>query len=170
MKAFLPIEITDARLTSTSLPEVPPAAYNAGTTYALDAQVSTDEGAGVRYVYKSLQNSNTGHTPASSTDWWEYLGATYQEYSGGATYAEGDRVIDATTHKVYESATAGNIGHALTDTEYWLYAGPTNARAPFDYMHSLGAVGPSGLTFTITPGQRVNCFQFDGLRATSVHP
>ena len=45
------------------LPNAP--AYAAGTTYALDAYVTS---AGV--VYRSLQAGNVGHTPATSPTWW----------------------------------------------------------------------------------------------------
>src|ERR1041384_592250 len=41
-------------------------AYNSGTTYAINDPV--DDGL---HSYRSLQNANTGHTPASSPTWWE---------------------------------------------------------------------------------------------------
>lgn len=45
------------------------AAYAGGTTYALDAVIQY----GGR-LYKSLQNSNTGHQPDTSPTWWEDTG------------------------------------------------------------------------------------------------
>jgi len=51
------------------------AEYNAGTTYAADdmVMVTTSE---PHKIYKSLQNANTGNTPATSTAWWQDQGGT----------------------------------------------------------------------------------------------
>jgi hypothetical protein len=49
-------------------PTANPPAYAGGTTYTLGQQVWS---AGV--AYQSLQNGNTGHTPASSPTWWVAL-------------------------------------------------------------------------------------------------
>jgi hypothetical protein len=43
-----------------------PLAYASGTTYAINTTVTSG---GIYYV--SLQDSNTGHTPASSPTWWQ---------------------------------------------------------------------------------------------------
>lgn len=43
-----------------------PAAYSSGTTYA-SGTFATSAGS----IYRSLQNSNTGNTPASSPTWWQ---------------------------------------------------------------------------------------------------
>lgn len=47
--------------------------YAAGTTYADGAQVVVTSS---HTVYESLQNANTGHTPASSPTYWTSLGMT----------------------------------------------------------------------------------------------
>jgi hypothetical protein len=56
----------------------------------------------------------------------------YAAYSAGTTYALADRVITTATHKIYESAQAGNVGHALTDTAWWIDVGATNRWKMFD--------------------------------------
>jgi len=55
----------------------------------------------------------------------------YAAYVAGTTYALAARVIVVATHKIYESAQAGNVGHYPPDnlagaTPYWLEVGATN--------------------------------------------
>lgn len=61
----------------------------------------------------------------------------YAAYNAATTYALGDRCILASTHKIYESAQAGNTAHNPPDnltgaTPWWLDAGPTNRWAMLD--------------------------------------
>ncbi|MES1979543.1 MAG: hypothetical protein V4451_15990 [Pseudomonadota bacterium] len=168
MNVIPPLTITDARMTSSTVPEVAPAAYNAGTAYALNDTVSVSGSAGLQTVYKSLQSANTGHTPASSPLWWVSIGETYQSYSGASTYALGDMVINATTHLVYESLAASNTGNALTDTTKWLEVGPTNRWAMFDTLRNTATSVPSTLTIVLTPGERTDSIALLGLVADSV--
>lgn len=57
----------------------------------------------------------------------------HAEWSGGATYALGARVILAASHRVYESLVAGNIGNnPIATPDKWLDVGPTNRWAMFD--------------------------------------
>jgi hypothetical protein len=51
-------------------------------------------------------------------------------YSGGATYAQGSRVTSG--ESVYESLQAGNTGHELSDTAWWVRVGSIarSARRP----------------------------------------
>lgn len=167
MNVITPLTITDARLTSTTVPEVAPAAYAGGTTYALDATASVAGAAGLITVYKSLQAANTGNTPASSPTWWISIGDTYQVYSGAATYALYDRVLDATNHLIYESLVASNIGNALTVINKWLLIGPSNQRAMFDLKRNTATIAPGSLTAVITPGERVNSLMMGGLVANA---
>jgi hypothetical protein len=163
-----PVEITDALLVSSTAYEVAPAAYNAGTTYASGAFVSVAGSAGLITVYKSLQNSNTGHTPASSPSWWLEHCTTYQEYSGAATYALDDYVINATTHRTYKSLANSNTGNALTDTTKWFLVGATNKWAMFDFDRSVGTSQTGPLTVTFTPGQRITAIALLGIVGASV--
>ena len=70
-----------------SLLQGSPAAYNAGTTYAVGQLVSS---AGVNYY--SRVNNNTGNTPASSPTQW-YAQPTTGEYEVPTTYTE-DELFD----------------------------------------------------------------------------
>lgn len=168
MNVIPPLTITDARLTGTTVPETAPAAYAGGTTYAANDTASVAGAAGLLTVYQSLQSGNVGHTPASSPTWWAAIGNTYQVYSGAATYALGDRVIDATAHLVYESLVAGNIGQALTNTAKWLLIGPTNRWAMFDLLRNTASSVPGSLTVVLTPAARVNSLALLGMVANSV--
>lgn len=168
MKVIPPLAITDARMTSSTVPEVAPAAYNGATAYGLNDTVSVAGAAGLQTVYKSLQAANTGHAPASSPLWWVSLGETYQGYSGADTYALGDMVIDATAHLVYESLAAGNVGNALSDAAKWLEIGPTNRWAMFDTLRNTASQVPSSMTIVLTPGQRIDSLALLGVLASSV--
>lgn len=163
MYVIPPIAITDSLLSASTVIETTPDAYAGGTTYALDDLVYVGTVGSALTVYKSLQASNTGHTPASSPTWWENVGAVYAEYSSGTTYALGATVQVAATHLVYESLAAGNVGHAVTDTTKWMPMGNTNRWAMFDTLRSTPSVAPSSITAVVTPGQRVNSLALVGL-------
>lgn len=152
MKVIKPSAITEAMLISSSIVETAPAAYAGGTTYALDATASVAGAAGLLTVYKSLQGSNTGHTPSSSPTWWVNIGETYQLYSSFITYALGERVLDVATHIIYESVVAGNVGNALSDLLKWLPYSPSNKWAMFDGQVSNIAIAPSSITMTLATG------------------
>ena len=157
--------ITAAMLTATNVPEAPPAAYNGGTTYGLDAEVSVAWANNSFDVYRSLQAGNTGHTPATSPTWWRFMGSTYGVYAAG-TYALNDRVIDTTAHLEYLSLVGSNTA-ALSDETKWALQGPTNRWRAFDVLRGTGTVGPSGVSFTVTPGERVDAVALAGLVADS---
>ena len=159
--------ITAAQLTSTTLPEIAPAAYNGATTYALAATVSVAAAGNAFDVYESLQASNTGHAPASSPAWWKLLGRTYGVYSGATAYVAGDRVINAASHLQYR-ALVNSTGAALSDDTKWELDGATNRWRAFDILRNTKAIGPSGTSFTITPGKRVDAVGLAGLVADSV--
>lgn len=152
-----PYTITDAMLTSSTAYEVAPSAYAGGTTYATGADVSVAGTAGLVTVYRSLQDSNTGHSPASSPTWWAKLCELYSPYNAGTTYALGDRCQDNTNHLIYESLAAGNVGNALTDTTKWVEVEATNKWAMFDQKvgtQTYQDIGP--LTVVLRPGNPVS--------------
>lgn len=70
-----PVDITAAMFTSSTCaePHATETAYNAGTTYALGAEVVV---AADHRTYESLQAGNVGHTPSTSPEWWLDVGAT----------------------------------------------------------------------------------------------
>lgn len=155
MKFIKPTTITEAMLISSNVPETPPSAYAGGTTYSLGQQVSTGTAGGVITVYESLQNSNTGHTPASSPTWWAEIGTTYAAWNSGTTYTAGQTVLSATTHRIYEAVQGANTNHdPTTDTTstWWLDIGPTNRWAMLDAVVGTVAARLDPLTVVIDAG------------------
>lgn len=62
-----PIEITQAMLLSTNVPETDYAAWSGATTYALNARVILTS---THKVYQSLQAANTNKNPVTEPLWW----------------------------------------------------------------------------------------------------
>lgn len=149
MRIIRPVTIDGTNLTSSNVPETPPAAYNGGTTYALGDRVSVLTGF-TYAVYESLQNANTGNTPASSPTWWRHLGDTYGEWNVGTTYAANDIVISTTTHHEYQSLQAANNGHSLSDAAWWLDLGPTNRFRMFDQSNSSTTTNADSIEVAVT--------------------
>lgn len=77
MRVIPPIDITDAKLISSSVPEDDYPEWVAGMTYALGDKVIMTS---THKIYESVQASNTGHNPTSETTtvpvWWLDLGYT----------------------------------------------------------------------------------------------
>lgn len=98
MRVIPPIDITDAKLVSSSVPEDDYAEWDVGTTYALGDKVILTS---THKVYESVQAGNTGHAPTDETTevpvWWLDLGYTNRwkmfdlyrnTQTAGATYIE----------------------------------------------------------------------------------
>ncbi len=71
VKAFLPVDITDAMLVNSTIaePDVNEPEWDSTTTFAEDALVSVIT-ADSHLVYQSLQAGNLNHPPATSSTWW----------------------------------------------------------------------------------------------------
>lgn len=117
MKLIRPIQITDAIVTSNSAVDAH-ATYNAGTTYAADAMVTYN----LRY-YKSLQASNTGHTPgdAASVAWWSDQGpsnraAMYDGLVSTRTTATGTLTLVMTVPTAVNTLSLINVAGVRTVT------------------------------------------------------
>lgn len=80
--------------------------------------------------------------------------ADYPVWSAGTTYAADDRVINLSTHKVYQSVQAG-AGHdpALDDGTWWVEVGNTNRWKMFDA--SVGSItqNAGSIDVTVYPGR-----------------
>lgn len=77
----------------------------------------------------------------------------YSAYAAGTTYAAGNRVIRTSTHRVYESLIAGNLGNTPeTSPTKWLDVAPTNKWAPFDNVIGTSCSLASPLTLSLSPG------------------
>lgn len=68
MKVIQPVPFKEEMLVSTTATETY-ASYSSGTTYALGAKVVYSS-----RIYESLQNSNTNHSPDTSSTWWLDVG------------------------------------------------------------------------------------------------
>lgn len=79
----------------------------------------------------------------------------------GTTYGMGARVILTSTHKVYESLQASNLGKdPVTQAAWWIEVKPTNRWAAFDTSNSSQTVTPGGttpkITYEIKPGVAIS--------------
>jgi len=155
MKIIRPTSAADFTLTTSNVPETPPAAYNAGTTYASGDLVSVTTGT-TALVYESLVGSNTGNTPGSSPTQWNLIATTYSVYAGGTTYSLGDVVISTTTHREYESLANSNLGNALTDETKWLDLGANNRWRMFDQLNSSLTIRDENIDVTIDVNGRAD--------------
>lgn len=84
----------------------------------------------------------------------------YNAWSAATTYALGTKVISPTTHRIYESAQAGNLNHDPTDinnligttTLWWIDIDPTNKWAMFDGEVGTQTTIVTPLTTVLRPG------------------
>lgn len=77
----------------------------------------------------------------------------YPEWSIATSYPLGGRVIKAATHRIYESAVAGNVADDPAGTSgRWIDIGPTNRWAMFDQALGTVTTRNDGIALTINPG------------------
>jgi hypothetical protein len=81
----------------------------------------------------------------------------YAAWNSGTTYAEGDRVILTSTHRIYESLQNANTNkNPTTETLWWIEVGPTNRWAVFDTSVSTQTSQSTNITYTLEPGIAIN--------------
>jgi hypothetical protein len=136
-----PYQVDDASLVYSSLTEDAPGAWSAVTNYGIGDRVGVASGSAVQ-VYKSSQAANTNHDPTTSPSWWLPDGTTHLPWSAATTYASGDRVLDATTHRIFESLVNANLNHPTTDPAFWIDVAPSNKWAMFDSYNATQSVHP----------------------------
>lgn len=169
-KIVRPVTVTDALLTSTTVPEAVVATYAGGTTYAAGDRAGLAPVYGSpQIVYQSVQSGNVGHAQ-SDTAWWKVVGNVYPPYASGSSCGIGGIVssVSANVHLLYESLVAGNTGNPLTDATKWLNIGSTNARAMFDTTYGSQTTNAESIVITITPGTLVTSVFLGNLDAVSV--
>jgi len=88
-------------------------------------------------------------------------------YNVATTYAEGNRVISTTTHRIYESVQSANTGNSLTDIAWWVDIGPTNRWAMFDAVIGTVTAQATPLTVVLDTGIITSVVLLD-IAATSV--
>jgi hypothetical protein len=91
----------------------------------------------------SLTSSNIGDTD------------DYDLYSGGTTYALGDKVVGVDHHE-YESLANSNIGHALSDGAWWLDLGSDRKWRMFDLSNSTQSTETDEIDITVQVAGRAN--------------
>ena len=150
-----PVKVTDATLTSTSVPETVAPTYSGATTYSAGQRAGAAPVYGeAQIVYESLQNGNVGHPQASSPTWWKVVGTVYPPYNSGSSCGIGGIVsnIGTNVHELYESQVAANTGNPLTDPTKWLLLGSTNARAMFDDTYGSQTAAPDSIVAVLSMG------------------
>ncbi|EPR09867.1 hypothetical protein M527_06995 [Sphingobium indicum IP26] len=168
MRLIPPAEVTRANLVASNVPDVPPAAYAGGTTYADGDRASVVQGDGFTYkIYESLVGGNIGN-PVTDGNFWLYLADTYAEWNVGTTYAVDHIVISTASDHAYQSLQAGNIGHSLTDQSWWLDLGPTNRFKMFDRASSSQTLNGESIDVTFDVTGRVNAVSVLNMTAATV--
>jgi hypothetical protein len=77
----------------------------------------------------------------------------------GTTYALGARVILTSTHKIYESLQAANVGKDPTSQPtWWIEVSPTNRWKAFDTSNSTQTAQANSISYRLTPGVAITSF------------
>lgn len=77
----------------------------------------------------------------------------YPEWDAGTSYAVGERVILAATHRIYESGSASNLGNDPAGISgKWNDVGPTNRWAMFDQALGSKTTGDSSIVVEVQNG------------------
>ena len=172
MHLLAPIDVTDAVLTATNLPETDHAAWATGTTYA--------EGQRVIVVSTTLAKPSWEAWTAGQAVYWHATRSrastvVFSPRMIGRALA--DAAVGTTTgtvavHAVYESVAGGNQGvNPVTDDDgsHWVRVGATNRWRAFEAVVSDPSVRAGDMTWTITVPTRCNAvalLRLDALSAT----
>ncbi|ULB10740.1 hypothetical protein ORIO_12585 [Cereibacter azotoformans] len=97
--------------------------------------------------------------------------ADYPTWASGTTYALGARVILTSTHSIYESVQAGNVGkNPATDTSstWWIRVGSTNRWRAFDARTGQKVSQSGTIDYSLTLPSICTAVALVGLSAGSV--
>jgi hypothetical protein len=89
--------------------------------------------------------------------------SSFPVWSAGTSYALGARVHLVSTHKVYESTIAGNIGNNPASAVQWVEVGPTNRWAVFDRSNSTATTKSTSFFYRLLPSGAFNAVALLGL-------
>lgn len=163
--------------TTRNVPTAPPAAYDAGTTYAtgdtasVAYSISSPLSSLNYYVYESLVDSNTGNTPGSSPNQWKLLGTLYEEWvsnTGGGTYSINDVVWSGVL--LYQNVTGTNTDTAPgSDITNWSEFGPRPDWAMFDNSSATQTTWLEEIETVTTVSGAVDSIGAFGLDAALMH-
>lgn len=83
----------------------------------------------------------------------EPSGADPSAYAAGTTYAADMQVYRSSTHRIYKSKQAANVGHTPeTSRDWWAEVSGTNKWAMFDNVVASATSGASPMTVEFEPG------------------
>jgi hypothetical protein len=93
----------------------------------------------------------------------------YPVYSPDRTYIAGERVLDLSAHRVYESAAGGNKGNLPgADTTHWVDVGPAKRWAMFDQALGTATTAAGSITVQLRPDSSIDSLALLDVVATSV--
>ena len=86
----------------------------------------------------------------------------FAEWAVGTTYADGDKVIVLSTHRIYESLVGSNTGNDPTtdDGTNWLDISATNRWKAFDQTITDQTANTTSITYTFDPQSLTNAIAF----------
>jgi hypothetical protein len=90
----------------------------------------------------------------------------YALYAGGTTYALDDIVV-GTDHHEYQSLSAGNVGHALSDAAFWLDLGYDRKWRMFDLSNSSQSTEADEIDVVVQVAGRANAVSLLNISADS---
>ena len=121
--------------------------------YAWGAQLELGSSVGPYVPTTGAAALNINNPPAASPNWWRKVATTYAAYNAATNYAKDVIVSSAASHRRYQSLQAGNTGHALTDTAWWLDIGATNRWAMFDQAKGSLSTVIDQMQIVLSPGR-----------------
>jgi len=94
----------------------------------------------------------------------------YVDWDAGTTFGLGARCISTSSHRIYESAQAGNLNNDPTTDAgtWWLDIKATNKWSAFDNRRSNVASYADEITYSITPTSDCDAISLFGLTAGTV--
>lgn len=94
----------------------------------------------------------------------------FAEWAVGTTYADGDKVIVLSTHRIYESLVGSNTGNDPTtdDGTNWLDISATNRWKAFDQTITDQTTNTTSITYTFDPQALTNAIAFFNLDGIEV--
>lgn len=93
----------------------------------------------------------------------------HPQWSSLTTYAAGDRVLRTVSHRVFESAAAGNIGNdPLGTSGQWIDIGPVNRWAMFDQALGTLTTRNGSISVSLDPVAPINAIALLDVTAASI--
>lgn len=94
----------------------------------------------------------------------------FAEWASGTTYADGDKVIVLSTHRIYESLVGSNTGNDPTtdDGTNWLDISATNRWKAFDQTITDQTTNTTSVTYTFDPQSLTNAIAFFNVDGTEI--